>query len=204
MGDHCKAARLVHQVDAAIHLDRVAVNMRWTTIGQEAIECLLPITNMACLDQRVSDMWATDRGTFADLGHHLRFATGTKLRQLREDTGQAGPAGRRVLEPSQRPGQDSPDRRRTPGRAHCCRDEQESSIRVPHGPLAVRPPRLLHPGRRRCRDQSARRRPARLHEPAHELGWRVRTVGDQESMEVDPHASDLSHRTALILTTGPR
>ena len=88
MGDHCKAARLVYQVDAAIHLDRVAVNMRWTTIGQEAIERLLPITHMARLDQRVSDMWATDRWTFADLGHHLRFAhRHTKLRQLRQDTG---------------------------------------------------------------------------------------------------------------------
>jgi hypothetical protein len=90
VGDHCKATRLVHQVDAAIHLDRVAVNMRWATIGQEAIECLLPIANMTRLDQRVSDMRATDRGTFADLSHHLCLANRhTKLCQLRENTGQS-------------------------------------------------------------------------------------------------------------------
>ena len=50
MGDHCQAACLVHQVDATFHLDGVTVHMRWTTIGQEAIECLLAIANMTCLD----------------------------------------------------------------------------------------------------------------------------------------------------------
>src|SRR4029453_13240381 len=41
MGDHRKATRLVHQIDATIHLDRVAVYMRWPAISQEAVECLL-------------------------------------------------------------------------------------------------------------------------------------------------------------------
>jgi hypothetical protein len=87
--DHCEAARVVHQVDATIHLDRVTVNVRWTTIGQEAVECLLPIANMTCLDQRVSDMWATNRRALADLGHYLRFAhRHTKLSQLCENAGQ--------------------------------------------------------------------------------------------------------------------
>ena len=87
MGDHGKAARLVYQVYAAIHFDRVAVNMRWSTISQKAIERLLPIAYVARLDQRVSDVRATDRWTLADLGHHVRFAhRHTKLRQFRQDT----------------------------------------------------------------------------------------------------------------------
>ena len=89
MGDHREAARLVYQIDATIHLDRVAVYMRWPAISQEAVECFLPIANMACRYQRIGDVWATNRRTLADLGHHFRFADRhTKLSQLPEDSGE--------------------------------------------------------------------------------------------------------------------
>jgi hypothetical protein len=72
--DHREPAGLVHEVDATIYLDRVAVNVGWTAVGQEAVECLLPITNMACRYQRIGDVRATHRGAVADLGHYLGFA----------------------------------------------------------------------------------------------------------------------------------
>jgi hypothetical protein len=74
VGDHREAAGLVHEVDATIHLDRVAVNVGWTAVGQEAVECLLPITNMARRYERIGDVRATHRGTVADLGHYLGLA----------------------------------------------------------------------------------------------------------------------------------
>src|SRR4029453_6922759 len=89
MCDHREPARLVHQVDATIHLDRVAVNVGWTAVGQEAVECLLSIANMAGLYQRISDVRTTNRGTVADLGHYLRFADRhTELSQLADDAGE--------------------------------------------------------------------------------------------------------------------
>src|SRR4029453_10247710 len=89
MRDHREPAGLVHQVDATIHLDRVAVNVGWTAVGQEPVECLLPIANMACRDQRIGDVRATNRGTVADLCHYLRFTDRhTKLSQLAEYAGE--------------------------------------------------------------------------------------------------------------------
>ena len=88
VGDHRNAARLVHKVDAMIYLDRVSVNVRWTAIGQEAVESFLPVAHMACLDQRIGDVRAANRRTVADFCHHSRFADRhTKLSQLREDSG---------------------------------------------------------------------------------------------------------------------
>src|SRR5215213_1999013 len=89
VGDHRKAARLVHQVYGTINLYRVAVNVGWTTIGQEAVECLLPIANVTCLDQRIGNVRTANRRTVADLGHHLRLAhRHTQHSQLAEDAGE--------------------------------------------------------------------------------------------------------------------
>ena len=118
---------------------------------------------------------------------------------------------RRVLEPSRRPGQDSPGRRRTPGRTLLPRREQDSSIpRTTWTPSRSPLPRLLHPGRRRCRDQSARRRPARLHEPdpraqlAYLYRRRPRKVWRSIRMPQTYHAAnraDLDHWSMQVLTT---
>jgi len=87
--DHREPAGLVHEVDATIHLYRVAVNVGLTAIGQEPVECFLPITNMARRYERIGDVRATHRGTVADLGHDLGFADRhPKLSQLAEYAGE--------------------------------------------------------------------------------------------------------------------
>src|SRR5215211_527941 len=70
MSDHREAARLVDEVDAVSHLDRVAGHVGRTPVGQKAVEGLLPIAHVPSLDQRVGDMRAPNRRTGADLGHH--------------------------------------------------------------------------------------------------------------------------------------
>jgi hypothetical protein len=74
MGDHGEAACLMDQVDPAFQLDRVASYVGWAPIGQEAVERLLPISNIPGLDQRVGYVWATDGGTVAYLSHDLCLA----------------------------------------------------------------------------------------------------------------------------------
>ena len=89
MRDHRQATRLVNQVNSTTQVDRVTRHMRRTSVSQEAVERLLSIPNMACLDQRVGDVRATDGGTVAHLRHDLLFADGhTKGGQLVKDPGE--------------------------------------------------------------------------------------------------------------------
>ena len=196
MGDHCKAARLVYQVDAAIHLDRVAVNMRWTTIGQEAIERLLPITHMPCLDQRVricgrpteglSPTWATS-ASLTGTPSSASFARTPAGRPSRPSRTRAISAARPGLAGS------------APYARTCTllpRREQDSSIpRTTWTPSRSLPDCLIQAVEGVVISQPDDVQPD-CTSLTHELSWRVRTVGDRGvSMEVDPHASDLSRCT---------
>src|SRR4249920_1341637 len=89
MSNHGEASGLMHQLDSTFHLDRVAGRVGWTTVGEETVERLLPIAYMPGHDQRVGDVRATNRGTVADLGHHLGFADRyTKRSQFGQHAGQ--------------------------------------------------------------------------------------------------------------------
>src|SRR4029450_2457643 len=73
MRDHREATRLVNQVNSMTQVDRVTRHMRRTSVSQEAVERLLSIPNVACRDQRVGDVRATDGGTVTHLSHDLPF-----------------------------------------------------------------------------------------------------------------------------------
>src|SRR4029450_8049868 len=89
MRDHRQATRLVNQVDSTTQVDRVSRHMRWTSVSQEAVERLLSIPNMACLDQRVGDVGPTDGWAVAHLSHDLLFADGhTEGGQLVKHSGE--------------------------------------------------------------------------------------------------------------------
>jgi hypothetical protein len=169
----------------------------------------LPIANMTCLDQRVSDMRAANRRALADLGHHLRFAhRHTEFRKLRKNTGQ--PAQPAVAYSSHLGGQARTRRIRAVRQyvhaaAATRAGEFHSAYHIDAQPLPLRhcfiqavegvvisQPDYIESGR------------ASL---THQLRWRVRPIGDRGvSVQIDPHTPDLSrfrlHRTALILTTG--
>jgi hypothetical protein len=169
--------------------------MGWSTIGQEAVECLLTIANMTCLDQRVSDMWPTNRGTVTDLRHHLGLAyRHTKLRQLRENAGHsAQPA---VAYPGHLSGQG-----RT-GRIRAVRQDVHA--------VATTGARKLHPAYqedpqpfplRRCFVETVEGvviSKCNDVQPnctglAHQLSRRVSPVRDRGvGVQVDPHSPDLS------------
>ena len=198
MGDHCKAARLVYQVDAAIHLDRVAVNMRGPPSARKR-------SNASCR----SRTWPASISASAMCGRPTdglsptwaitsASLTGTPAPPASPGHRLAGPAGRRVLEPSPRPGQDSPDRRRTPGCARCCR----AGRTVPSTRTTWTPSRSPSPDCAAIQtvegvviSQADDVQPD-CTSLTHRLSWRVRTVGDRgSSVEVDPHTSDLSRCT---------
>src|SRR5215212_428226 len=89
MRDHRQATRLVNQVNSTTQVDRVTRHMCRTSVSQEAVERLLSIPDMACLDQRVGDVGATDRWAAANLSHDLLFADGhTKGGQLVKHPGE--------------------------------------------------------------------------------------------------------------------
>src|SRR6476659_7656469 len=89
MRNHRQPTRLVHEVDSAFHVDGVARYMSWSSVGQEAVERLLTIVHMPSLDQRVGDVWTTNRGTVAHLSHHLGLANrNAQCGQLRQDARQ--------------------------------------------------------------------------------------------------------------------
>ena len=59
-------------------------------VCKKAVECLLPIANVTCLDQRIGNMRTANRRTVADLGHHLRWRAILLLDQRRERHGRQG------------------------------------------------------------------------------------------------------------------
>src|SRR6188508_1097770 len=81
--NHRQPTRLMHEVDSAFHVDGVARYMSRSSVSQEAIERLLTIAHVPGLDQRVGDVWTTNRGTVAHLSHHLCLANrNTQFGQL--------------------------------------------------------------------------------------------------------------------------
>ena len=109
-------------------VDGVPVHMGRAAVGQEAVEGLLPVADVAGRDQRVGDVRAAHRGAVADLGQHLGLGDRhAELGQLFQHAGEpAHPAAADPLA-SRPPAPGSPDPPRRPAGARCCRAAQHES-----------------------------------------------------------------------------
>src|SRR5215217_7657088 len=78
----------VHQVDASLQLDGIALHVCRPTLGQESVEGLLTVTDVTSLDHGVGDVRPTDRRRISNLGHDLGLShRNAELSQLRQDPG---------------------------------------------------------------------------------------------------------------------
>jgi hypothetical protein len=106
MGDHGHATGLMHQVDAAMDLDRVPRHVGRAAVGQEPVERLGPVTHMTGLDHRVGDVRPAHRRALAHLGQHLALGhRHTQFRESLQHRGQpAHPAAADLLQLRGQPG----------------------------------------------------------------------------------------------------
>jgi hypothetical protein len=199
VGDYCQSPGLMNQLNATFQLDRVTGYVRWSAVGQEPVERLLPITDMASFDKRVGYVRATHRGTVTYLSHHLCFANwrakGGQLGQYASQPAQPTVTDSGHLCGQPRTVRISPIRQEVHAAALARAGELHSAYQLNALPRTLSL-RFIEPIEGVMVSQADYVEPG-YSSVAHQLGWSVCSVRHRGMrMQVNPHTSDLSRRPA--------